>query len=82
MLAGRGDDERGDVAADERHVIRDTLAGVAVEGEAEYLTFGLVRILGGSEALTITNRQEQISSVGRERDLSAFLAAFPVARQR
>ena len=50
--------------------------GFAVQRQAQDLAFGLVRILGGGEALAVANREEQILAVGREGDLRAFLAAL------
>ena len=43
--------------------------GFAVQRQAQDLAYGLVRILGGSEALAVANREEQILAVGREGDL-------------
>ena len=49
--------------------------GLAVERQPQDLADLGVRILRGRHALTIADRQEQILTVGRERDLRAELSA-------
>src|SRR5215469_2912380 len=54
--------------------------GFAIQRQAQDLAFGLVWILGWSEALAIANREEQILAVRREGDLAAFLPAFALGQ--
>ncbi len=48
---------------------------LAIQGQAQNLSGGLIQVLRGREALAIADRQKQILIIGRERDLRAFLSA-------
>ena len=51
-------------------------AGLPSSVRRRILPSGWFGILGGSHALAVANREEQILAVGREGDLRAFLAAL------
>src|SRR5262249_32903440 len=62
--------------------VRIAWGRLAVQCQAPVLAYGLIRILGGSRALAVTNREKQVLTIGRESDRPACLAARgPLAPQ-